>query len=263
MSAVLLMLAMTACGSDDDPQDAILYMQPTIFINHVYNTQNGEVEELNVGEAEMQINTSKMTADVNFAIKINGENIVATITNAHVTTDNQRGGYMIATTTPVIASGHTINSFNMFVETNTMQYFRHFIKATIDNNYEVNAMMSSIFYKHSLTELPSSEKFSSEKYSYQFQFTNLATDNNIVNVAISGIDVVPFNSGVMYKGLDFEPYNDGIHIFHTADEGIDNNISTNYQLTNMDTYINMREHSFEAEYTIDGIGLIKANGEMF
>lgn len=261
-----LLMTMTACGSDE-PQDNVLYLPPTQIINHTFNTLEDQVVSVTNGAMQISVNVSKMTAAIYYLFYIGDESVTVQVTNAAVTYDSNHSGYLIQTTTPTPAGAHTVTALKAFIEVRDIQQnLRHYIRAEVDGKYEVNGLMSVIYFKDAVTSITStdnSETTTENGSFYRFDLLSMTTENRSATASISDIDQPPFSVGATYAGLSVEPCNEGVRFYHNAEDPINNSNGANYQLTQLDGIINMRNHSFNVQYTIDGLGTAHADGTMF
>lgn len=259
-----MLLTMTACGSDE-PQDNILYLPATQMMNHSYNTVEEQLDGVKYGAVQAYINVTKKTAQLAFLCNINGESITVQLTDAPVTFDSMNSGYVIQSTAPITVGTHTVNSLRAFIEVRDIQRnLRHHVKAIIDNKYEVNGLMTSIFFNDVLTSITHDSDIDNETGSaYNFIFSDLATDNKTATMNVSGINRTPFTTGASYAGITVEPCDVGLHLYHNEDTPINNSNGVNNQLIMFEGTINMRDLSFNVLYELEGVGIMNANGNMF
>ena len=62
LAAIILMVTATSCGNDE-PKD-VVWMMNTQLINHITNSASGDFESASLGGIYVELNTTKMTANV-------------------------------------------------------------------------------------------------------------------------------------------------------------------------------------------------------
>ncbi|MBP3737464.1 MAG: hypothetical protein J6I72_00245 [Muribaculaceae bacterium] len=266
LTSMALLLTMTACGNDE-PQDNILYLPATQMVNHTYNTVEDELVGVNYGAIQVYVNVTRMTAQLAYVFGIDGDPVTLQLNDVPVTYDSNNSGYLIQTSAPATAGTHTVNSLRLFIEVRDIQQnLRHYVKATVDGKYEVTGLMSTLFFKDAtsiITRESDAQVITETGSFYRFNFLSLTTENRTATMGVSGINMTPFSVGASYAGLDVEPCAQGLHIYHNSGDPLNNSSGANNQLTSLDGIINMRDFSFSVDYTIDGLGTVKATGNMF
>lgn len=262
LAAIILMVTATSCGNDE-PKD-VVWMMNTQLINHITNSTSGDFESASLGGIYVELNTTKMTANVAYAVAIGSDEVVFNLSNVPMTSDYQRNGYLIRSNTTITSGNHTLAGLDLFVDMNlNEETLGHWTEGTIDGKYELNGIVPIIAFKGATSSivLPDGNSLTDKNGIFTIEVLDFTTNNRNASISIKGINSVEvLNKGLTYEGLKVEATSEGLHI--TSDKTVYPLGETKYQLNEVDVTIDVFAHSMSAILDIENVAKLTTYGAL-
>ncbi len=262
MASLVLLLATTACGSDE-PQDHIWYAQiPLVF--HVVDTQADAVSSCKAGVAYAEMNVDKNTATMAVSLSLtDGGELAFELKQLRLTEAADKSGYMVTTTVDTQVSNHTIGDLTFYVDMRQSGTVRHYCHMTIDHRYEVNGLPTSMGFEVTQSEVLPVSSVARTVFTgvYEFTFTTLTAESKTCDFGVKGLGVFPLEDGINYRGLKVEPTVEGYTIT-SGDTPITPKEGGVSRLNSLHAKVNVHERTMEAEFEVEQCATVTATGSM-
>ena len=262
LAAIILMLTATSCGNDE-PKD-IVWMMNTQLINHITNSSSGDLESASLGGVYVELNTTKMTANVAYAVAIGSDEVVFNLSDVPMTLDYSHNGYYVRSSATATAGSHTMAGLDLFVDMNlNEEALGHWAAATIDGKYELNGIVPIVQFKgaDSVINLPDGSTLTDKNGTFIIEVLDFTTDSRSASVTIKGVTPIEeLNKGLTYEGLKVEATYEGLHI--TSDKAVYPTGETKHQLNEVDITIDVFAHSLSAVLDIENVARLTTHAAL-
>lgn len=262
LASFILMLTATSC-SNDEPKDVVWIMN-TQLINHLTNANSGDFVSASLGGIYVELNTTKMVANVACAVAIGSDEVVFNLTDVPMTIDGNRNGYLIKSNQTVNSGNHTMAGMSIFVDMNlNEETLGHWTNATIDGKYELNGLVPIIAFKgvNSIINLPDGNTVTDNKGIFTIEVLDFTTDNRSATLSIKGVTPVEvLSKGLTYEGLKVEATSQGLHI--TTDKTPLPKGEVQYQLNEADLVIDVFTHTMSATLDIENAAKLNCHAAL-